>query len=92
MVIKRPGFMSAEWENFVSKLSLDSWLATIMFVLVTPFFLSYVTKHSPREKNRISLHDSYILTLGAIAFQGKYLIAIFYKFSLLYLEHSSTKF
>ena len=70
MVVRRPSLMSSTWTSFTSELSIGSWIVTIAFVIMLPAFLVFVSKFSPKEDNKVSAPDAYILTLGALAFQG----------------------
>ena len=70
MVVKKPGLMSSTWTSFTSELEISSWMATLAMILVSPLFLAFISQYSPYEDWKVSYTDAYVLTLGALSFQG----------------------
>ena len=71
MVMKRPSLLDSTWTTFTEEFSLGSWGACGALFLACPLLLYAVTHASPTETERMSLQDSFIMTVGAITFQGK---------------------
>ncbi|XP_068245224.1 glutamate receptor ionotropic, kainate 2-like [Palaemon carinicauda] len=100
LIIQRPGLMDETWTSFTSELMPASWTATITFTFLVPLCL-YICAHlSPLETENVTLKDAYLLTIGALAYQGSWLevkststrivfISIFLSTLLIYAHYTS---
>ena len=68
--MKRRALMDSTWKTFTQEFSKGAWGATIAMVLLAPLLLTFITHYSPTEGERVSLRDAYVITIGALAYQG----------------------
>ena len=75
LVMKRRALMDSTWTTFTHEFTKEAWYATLAFMVLVPPILTFVTHYSPSEKEKVSLRDAYVITVGAIAYQGTLLSA-----------------
>ncbi|XP_018009548.1 probable glutamate receptor [Hyalella azteca] len=70
MVTKKRALMDSTWTTFTQEFTKEAWGGTLALVFLAPPFLAFITQLSPSEKVKISLRDAYVISVGALAFQG----------------------
>ncbi|KAF2366759.1 Ionotropic glutamate receptor L-glutamate and glycine-binding domain [Trinorchestia longiramus] len=70
MVIKSRALMDSTWTTFTHEFTKEAWGGTLALMFLAPPFLAFVTHFSPSERERISLKDAYVISVGALAYQG----------------------